>query len=180
MTMKRATLWVFACLVGLSVTGLPARAEGPAPELAILQPFIGTWKTVSGAVDGSDDFSDISKWEWILKGQVVRITHSVNDGAYAGESLIHWDGQQQKIIYRYVTTAGFYTDGEITAAEAGGIDVHEFVRGAAGGPSETLAHYEVTADGRLEAWSKFLVDGTWTEASTVTYEAAPDAGVTLP
>ncbi len=178
--MKRYCLYLVASLFAI-LSLLPAvRAADPAPELAMLQPFIGTWKTVSGAVDGAEGFSDVSKWEWILKGQVVRITHSVNDGAYAGESLIHWDGQQQKIIYRYVTTAGFYTDGEITAAGAGGIDVHEYVRGAASGPTETLAHYEVTADGRLEAWSKFLVDGTWTNPSTVTYEPAPGAEVKLP
>jgi len=178
--MKRFSLQIVTGIFAIMALLPAARAADPAPELAMLKPFIGTWKTVSGAVDGSEDFTDISKWEWILKGQVVRITHSVNDGAYAGESLIHWYGQQQKIIYRYVTTAGFYTDGEITAADAGGIDVREYVRGAASGPTETRAHYAVTADGRIEAWSKFLVDGKWTEANTVTYEAAPDVEVKLP
>lgn len=156
---------------------MPARAE-PLEELASLAPFIGTWKTVSGAVDGSDNFTDVSKWEWVLKGRVVRITHSVNDGAYAGESLIHWDGQQGKIIYRYVTTADFFTDGVITPT-ADGISVHEYVRGASSGPTETRSSYSIK-DGKIHAWSQFLTDGTWSEKSDVVYEPAPGAEVTLP
>ncbi|SDE68848.1 hypothetical protein [Kordiimonas lacus] len=180
MFMKRTTLWAIACLIGFSAVCLPARAGDPIPELVILKPFIGTWKTISDAPNEPNSFTDVAKWECILNGRVVRITHNVNDGAYAGESLIHWDGQQQKIIYRYVTTAGFYTDGVITPADDGGIDVHEYVRGATSGPTETLSHYEVKDDGRIHAWSKFLTGDAWTEPNTVIYEHAPEAQVNLP
>lgn len=146
----------------------------PIEQLAPLAPFTGkTWRTVDGSVDGSENFSDISKWEWILHGRVVRITHSVGGGSYAGESLIHWDDVQGKIIYRYVTTAGFYTDGVITPVE-GGIDVHEFIRGSKGGPTETLSGYRIE-NGQMHGWSKLLTDGVWSEANTFVYEEAPDA-----
>lgn len=155
-----------------------AKAAEPIDELAPLTPFIGTWRSVSGAVDGTDTFTDISKWEWILAGRVVRITHNVNDGDYAGESLIHWDGQQGKIIYRYVNTADFFTDGVITPTD-GGINVHEYVRGASSGPTETRSFYGIK-DGQIHAWSQFLTDGEWSEKSDVVYERAPMAQVNLP
>ncbi len=150
-----------------------ASAE-PIKELASLAPFTGkTWRTIDGSVDGSDNFVDTSKWEWILHGRVVRITHSIGDGSYAGESLIHWDDVQGKIIYRYVTTAGFYTDGVITPVE-NGIEVHEFVRGSKSGPTETLSAYRIE-DGRMHGWSKLLIGGVWGEANEFVYEETPDA-----
>ncbi len=158
----------------LACISLVARAAEPIPELAPLAPFAGkTWKSVSGSVDGGEDFTDISKWEWAMHGRVVRITHSVGGGSYGGESLIHWDAQQGKIIFRYVTTAGFYTDGVITPVE-GGIEVHEIVRGAKSGPSETRSAY-LMKDGEIHGWAQFRTDGTWGERSDFRYIEAPDA-----
>ena len=165
-------------LIALAIlfVNFSVKAAEPIKELQVLAPFIGTWKTVGGSVDGSQNFEDVSKWEWAMGGKIVKITHSVNKGAYFGESLIGWDAQQEKIVYRYVNNAGFYTDGVITPGE-NGIDIHEFVRGAKGGPTETMANYRIDADGTMKAWSKFKADGNWGEASNVTYERSPDAVV---
>jgi len=170
----RLFLFIMTTLIAAAGT----KAE-PIKELAALAPFTGkTWRSVSGSVDGSADFSDVSKWEWTLGGRVVRITHSVNQGAYAGESLIHWDDVKEKIIFRYVTTAGFYTDGVISATD-GGIEVHEIVGGAKSGPSETLSGYSVR-DGRLYTWAKIKANGEWSEISETVYEQAPGAEVVFP
>lgn len=151
------------------------QATDPIPELAPLVPFTGkTWR----AVGNDDGFEDVARWEWILKGRVMRITHVVGDGAYAGESVIHWDDVQEKIIYRYVTTAGFYTDGVITPVD-GGFDVHEYVRGAKSGPTETLSGYRIK-DGQMHTWAKLLTDGKWSEVSEYVYEEAPGIEVILP
>jgi len=165
----------FALTVSILLS-LTAKAAEPIPQLAPLAPFIGTWKTTSGSVDGSDKFEDVQKWEWAFSGKILKLTHSVNQGAYYGESLIGWDAQQQKIVYRYVNNAGFYTDGTITPIEDG-IEVHEYVRGALAGPSETLSGYKIDDEGRIQAWSKFKTNDKWGEASTVTYERAPSAVV---
>jgi len=157
----------------LAFAGLAAHAQEPIKELAALAPFTGkTWKSISGSVDGSEDFTDISKWEWAMHGRVVRITHSVGGGSYGGESLIHWDAQQEKIIFRYVTTAGFYTDGVITPIE-NGIEVHEFVRGAKSGPTETRSAYMIK-DGEMHGWAQIKANGEWGEASNFRYAEAPD------
>ncbi|WP_262689954.1 hypothetical protein [Kordiimonas aestuarii] len=161
-------------IVLLVLSGFSAVAGEPIKELAALSPFAGkTWRTASGSVDGSENATDISKWEWAMHGRAVRITHSVNGGSYAGESLIHWDGQQEKIIFRYVTTASFYTDGIITPVE-GGIEVHEFVRGAKSGPTETRSAY-MLKDGEMHGWAQLKTDGEWGEISEFRYEEAPDA-----
>ena len=136
----------------------------PLEQLKPLAPFIGIWTAASGTADSSDKFEDVAKWEWAFGGKVVRITHSVNKGAYAGESLIHWDDVEEKIIYRYVNTATFYTDGIITPQPDGSIQVHEFVRGSNTGPTESLSGYKVEND-ILVTWSKFKTDGKWGERS---------------
>lgn len=165
-------------LVGLSfiIFSIGATAAEPISALKPLAPFIGTWTSISGSVDGSEKFEDVAKWEWAFKGQVVRITHSVNQGAYAGESLIHWDDTAGKIIYRYVNTAGFYTDGTIIPKSDGSIDVHEYVRESKSGPTESLSNYRLE-NGQIKAWSKFKKDGEWAEPRHITYKATPDAAV---
>lgn len=152
------------------------KAAEPIPELKSLEPFIGTWKTVSGSADGSQNFEDVSKWEWAFGGKIVKITHSVNQGSYFGESLIGWDAQQGKIVYRYVNNAGFYTDGVITPT-SDGIEVHEYVRGANSGPSETLSGYKIDEQGNMVTWSKFKTDDKWGETNKSVYASSPDATV---
>ena len=34
---------------------------------------------------------DIQHWERALNGNAIKITHSVNNGEYGGESMIMWD-----------------------------------------------------------------------------------------
>lgn len=150
----------------------------PLEQMKSLTPFIGLWTTASGTADGSDKFEDVAKWEWAFGGKVVRITHSVNKGAYAGESLIHWDDAKEKIIYRYVNTATFYTDGIITPQPDGSIQVHEFVRGSKTGPTESLSGYKVEND-VLVTWSKFKTGGEWGERSDFSYNRTPNADVVI-
>ncbi|TNE67746.1 MAG: hypothetical protein EP335_00545 [Alphaproteobacteria bacterium] len=166
----------FAILLCFCFFGFSARAAEPAPELAPLAPFVGTtWKSVSGGFPGETDFHDISKWEWAMNGQVIRITHSINDGAYGGESLIHYDADQDRIIFRYVTTDGFYTDGVITLTDAG-FDAHEAIRSAKGGPTEAKSSYSIR-DGNMHATAQVLTDGKWSDSSETVYAASPDSVV---
>lgn len=163
--------------VTIFVSSFATKAIEPLKELSALAPFIGTWQTIGDSVDGSSDFEDISKWEWAFGGKIVKITHSVNKGAYYGESLIGWDAQQQKIIYRYVNNAGFFTDGIITPKENNAISVHEIVRGSRSGPSETLSEYWIDENGMLKAWSQLKTGDKWSEKNNVAYKPAPDAAV---
>lgn len=139
-------------------------------NLMILAPFIGTWKAEVG-----ENAFDVSNYAWILGGKAIRIMHSINDGDYGGEALLHWNTDKQAITFRYVTTASFYTEGTITPT-ANGFDAHEIVHGNMGGITKTRAGYTLK-DGEINVWSQFLKDGEWTEKSQATYIKAADAEV---
>ena len=164
---------LFLSLLLLSITPVYAQeaSQDTAHEnLAVLAPFIGTWK--ADFVDGA---SDVSTYRWILGGKAVRIMHSINDGDYGGETLLHWNTDKQAITYRYVTTASFYTEGAITPTDHG-FDAHEVVHGNMGGITETRAGYTMK-EGEFQVWSQFLKNGEWTEKTQSTYRKAPDAEV---
>jgi len=66
--------------------------SGLSEHLRPLGQFIGkTWRGKSPNADPDKPFEDVSRWERALNGQAVRILHSVNEGAYGGETLIVWD-----------------------------------------------------------------------------------------
>jgi len=155
------------CLISFT----PVYAQDVTDErLTVFTPFIGTWKA-----EFADGTHDVSNYEWILGGKAVRIMHSVSEGAYGGEALIHWNTEKEAITYRYVTTASFYTNGTITPTE-NGFDAHEIVHGNMGGISETRAGYTMKG-GEIHVWSQFLKDGEWAEKMQTTYIKAPGAEV---
>jgi len=163
---------IFIAIIIVVFTRFSAHASEPISEMRGLAPFTGTWEQVM--TDDAKSKPDVQVWEWAFGGKVVRIIHG--NGSYGGESLIHWDSQQEKIIFRYITNAGFYTDGIMTPAEHG-FDVHEHIRGAKSGPSEALSHYRITGGGNLHVKAKFKMNDVWGEPFTSTYKPAPDAVV---
>ncbi|UTW60130.1 hypothetical protein KFE96_07415 [Kordiimonas sp. SCSIO 12603] len=171
--------FIYSMLILLCVSA-NVRAAEPLEQLKGLIPFIGTWTSLSDTPDPRKRFIDVTRWEWAFGGKVVRIIHSVNDGAYAGESLIHWDNVDQQIIYRYVNNGGFYTDGVITERSYGSIIVHEYIRGTTeDGPTETRAGYSIR-NGQMYSWTQFKLRGVWGEKSEVIYERTPNATPKMP
>lgn len=163
--MKRFALMLCLLLI------VPAHAqEMNHDKLSVFAPFIGTWKA-----EFADGTNDVSNYAWILGGKALRIMHSINDGDYGGEALVHWNTDKEAITYRYVTTATFFTEGTITPTESG-FDAHEIVYGNMGGITETRAGYTVK-EGEIHVWSQFLKDGEWADKTQATYVKAPDAAV---
>ena len=167
--MKRYLLML--CLLSI----IPAHAQDAAQDtvhekLMIFASYIGTWKA-----EFADGTHDVSQYEWILGGKALRIMHSINDGDYGGEALVHWSTEKEVISYRYVTTASFYTEGTI-APTGDGFDAHEIVHGNMGGITETRSGYTMK-DGEIHVWSQFLKDGEWAEKMQATYIKTPDAKV---
>lgn len=149
----------------------PVYARDVANEkLQYLAPFIGTWKA-----EVAENTYDVSHYDWVLGGKALRIMHSINDGAYGGEAILHWDEEKQAIIFHYVTTSTFYTEGTISPTETG-FDAHEIVHGNMDGIVETRSGYEMK-DGEIHVWSQLLKNGEWTEKETAIYSKAPDAEV---
>ena len=161
----------------LLLASATATAAEPIAELKALAPYIGTWTSIQKP-DDCEKFVDVQKWEWAFRGQVIRLTHSVNGGEYAGESLIHWDATAKNIIYRYVNTSNFYTDGIITILKDGSLEVRENIFSSNKMGRQSHSGYRIE-DGKMHSWSKFLTEGTWGEADHYTYNNTPDAVIML-
>ena len=87
-------------------------------HLKPLENYIG--KTFKGEFSNStpeNPVFDVQHWERILNGQGIRITHSVNNGEYGGESIIMWDKELKSLKSWYYTTAGFYTQATVEIEE---------------------------------------------------------------
>ncbi|MFZ5518192.1 MAG: hypothetical protein ACOY90_16270 [Candidatus Zhuqueibacterota bacterium] len=138
-------------------------------HLKPLLPFIGkTWKGEFANSTPEKPMIDVQSWELILNGQAIRIMHSVNDGAYGGESIIVWDAQKESLVYFYFTTAGFYTQGTFSFDGEKYIS-HEFVTGNAQGITEVKGIGEILADGRMRSSSQYLQQGAWVDGHTIHY-----------
>lgn len=160
----------FACLLMMACG--PASAE-PIDQLAPLKPFVGkTWQADLDPTDG--EAIDIARWEWAMNGKAIRILHSVNNGAYGGETLIHFDAEANQIVYRYVTTAAFYTEGTITVTEDG-FTAEATVIGLPGTHRTEATHRLV--NGNMEVSTRIIKDSDAGSISKAIYVNTPDAVV---
>ena len=163
----------------LLVTSAHAEEAGKlAEQLEPLRPFLGkTWKGEFASSTPEKPLADVMRWERALNGQAVRVLHSINDGAYGGETIFRWDETQQKLTYHYFTTAGFMTVGTATF-EGSKLSTHEVVSGAtAGGVTEVRGTSELKPDGTFHIKTEHLKDGQWTLGREMTYHVAPEAKV---
>lgn len=168
-----------ACLAAaLPLAALGDATNAPQPSLEShlepLRPLLG--KTFKGAFKESTPekpLVDVSCWERALNGKVVRMTHSLNEGFYGGETIIRWDKLKGSVVYDYYTTAGFTTSGTMEFNE-GRIITHEIVSGSTN-VSEVRGTSEILPGDRLHVKTEYGHEGKWTPGRDVTYEAAPGA-----
>jgi hypothetical protein len=148
-----------------------------AEPLKPFAPLLGkTWKGEFKNSTPEKPMFDVSRWERALNGQAIRVLHSVNDGAYGGETLIVWDAKKKTLAYWYFTTAGFRTEGTMKH-EDGQFIAHEIIAGAAGGVTEVKSTSKILPDGRLQVRAEYLKEGKWDLGREVLYRVAPEAKV---
>lgn len=169
-------------ILALAVVGVVSllAAEAPtklAKELEPLRPLLGkTWKgAMEPGSDGQPTY-DVARWERALNGQAVRLLHSVNQGAYGGETIFIWNRKTKQVEYRYYTTAGFFTEGVATLAD-GKIQTTEQVTGESTGITQVKGTSELLSDGRLQVKTQYLRDGKWEDGRNTIYVEAPGAEV---
>src|SRR5262252_10012095 len=84
--------------ISLTLASSMAAADQPGldPHLEPLRPWLEkTFKSESKDPKSDKSTADVSHWERALNGKAVRITHSLNDGAYGGEVIVRWDEEKQ-------------------------------------------------------------------------------------
>jgi hypothetical protein len=166
-----------ALLVGVAGFAIGGEDEKLAEPLKPFAPFVGkTWQGEFAKSTPEKPLFDVARWERALNGNAVRVLHSVNDGAYGGETMIVWDAKKKSVAYWYFTTAGFRTEGTMKF-ENGQWIAHELVAGAAGGVTEVKSTSRILPDGRLHVKAEYLKDGKWDLGREVHYKLAPDAKV---
>lgn len=164
-------------LSALVVSCLGAEPDNLIPQLEPLRPFVGhTWKGHFPRSTPDKPVFDIARWERALNGQAVKITHSVNNGAYGGETTITWNSQEQKVQYYYFTTAGFMTKGTMKF-EQGKVLCEEEVIPALNGLTKIKAVMQLVDGKKMHVKSEHWKDGAWTPGHEITYEQAPGAQV---
>lgn len=148
-----------------------------APQLEPLRPFIGkTWQGHFPRSTPEKPVYDISRWERALNGQAVRITHSVNNGAYGGETIITWNPTTSNIQYYYFTTASFMTKGTMSVEKDKLVCEEEPVP-PFNGITKIKAVIQLVDGKKLHVKSEHFKEGSWTPGHEITYEEAPDAKV---
>ena len=118
-------------------------------HLKPIQTYIG--KTFKGEFANSTPENptyDIQHWERALNGNAIKITHSVNNGEYGGESMIMWDAKLGSLVSWYFTTAGFYTKATVII-EDGKLVSHENVTGNENGITEVKSIMQLLSNGQL-------------------------------
>jgi len=143
------------------------------------RPFLE--KTYKGTFKGSKPEKptvDVQRWERALNGQAVRVTHSINDGIYGGETLFVWDEKKKSVVYYYFTTEEYMTTGTISFSNTNWV-AHETVAGDSGGVTEVRSTCELLPDGGLHVKAEYLKNGEWAPGHEVTYHEDPAAKVTF-
>ena len=70
------------------------------PHLEPLRPLLDkTWKGTFKDSKPEKPTVDVMHWERALNGKAVRVLHSINEGIYAGETIIMWDENKQSVTY---------------------------------------------------------------------------------
>ena len=146
-------------------------------HLEPLRPLLGkTWKGVFNGSKPEKPTVDVARWERALNGQAVRLLHSINQGAYGGETLFLWNEKSKAVEYFYFTTAGFMTTGTMEVKN-GKIETRETVKGEAGGVTEVRGTSEILAGGKFHVKAEYLKNGEWSLGHEVTYEEDPTSQV---
>lgn len=135
-----------------------------------------TWRGTFSTSTPERPMQDVLKVERALNGQALRLTHSVNEGEYGGETIVMWDRGASRLVYYYFTTAGFYTSGTIEPTDDGYRSA-ESVTGSQVGITRVEATTTRVDEDHFRVTSRYLKDGEWVEGHQVSYQAAQEAEV---
>lgn len=177
--MNLPTKLAAALAISFAFTTLLRGADAPSldPHLEPFRPLLGkTWRGEFKNSTPEKPRYDIARWERALNGKAVRVLHSVNDGAYGGESIIQWNKEKEQLVYHYFTTGGFNTTGTMVHKDGKIVGV-EKVTGDANGVTEVRSTTELRPDGTLLSKAEYLKNGAPSGGREILYKEDPKAEV---
>jgi hypothetical protein len=169
------TLSVVATNAGEAPTSLDKQLEP-------FRPLLKTWKGEFQGGKNPNPMVDVSKFERAMNGKAIRVLHSVNDGMYAGETIIMWDAEAKEIRSYYFTTSGDRTEGSISFGADGTLTSMEIVKGpepkeGSDPVTKVRATTKILPDGRMHVKSEYLKKAGWQPGHEIIYKEAPGAEV---
>ena len=171
--------YLFICVVltfGLLISQ-DNKMSNLSEHLKPFEPYIGkTFKGEFATSTEENPIFDVSHWERILNGMAIKITHSVNDGEYGGESIITWDTKKNSLVSSYFTTAGFTTNALMHFEDDKLISIEE-VTGNQSGITKVKATIKLLPNGDLHNSSKYFMNNQWVDGHTIYYKEDPKAKV---
>jgi hypothetical protein len=163
-------------ILGFIASAAAQQATNFSKALEPFRPFLKTWKGhFKNSTPEKPNF-DVQRWERALNGRGVRILHSVNNGAYGGESMIVVNPKTAALEFYYFTTAGFYTRGTIEF-EGDKMITHEEVTGNDDGITKVKGTTELLPGGKMRVLTQYFKKGAWETGRDMTYEESPSAEV---
>lgn len=170
--MRHFVNWLL--LAGFSwTTALAAQSLPLDAELAVFEPLLATPWRADLAQPGQRNKIDISLWQRALNGHAIKITHSVDNGSYGGETMLFYDKKQKSLVYYYFTTGGFYTHGTMQYdAKTGEFSALEAVENNADGITHVRSISRLRA-GTLTVTSEYKKNGQWQQGHSAVYHPAP-------
>lgn len=168
--MKSLSILLIMCLSSFSALS-SMEDKTLVKELALFQPYLGTWESEFPPAKDGSKVVDVSLWQRALNGKALRTLHSINDGVYGGESLIFWDKKKQKLVFYYFTTADFMTSGEIEILSDNSFAAYEDVSGdsAMSQGISKVKSVSTLSKKQLTVETSYLKNGQWTEPKARVY-----------
>tara|TARA_B100000809_G_scaffold64481_1_gene61161 strand:- start:79 stop:603 length:525 start_codon:yes stop_codon:yes gene_type:complete len=146
-------------------------------NLKVFEPYIG--KTYKGEFSESTPEKpvfDVQYWERILNGNGIKITHSVNDGEYGGESIIMWDLKSKSLQSWYFTTAGFYIEATVTFEDKKVVSI-EKVTGNQNGITKIKSIVQLLPNGEMHSKAQYFQEDKWIDGHEIYYKEDHEAKI---
>lgn len=138
-------------------------------ELMPFAPYVGKrWRGEFSNSTPEKPAVDVSSWQVALQGQAIRITHSLNEGEYEGETFIVFNGDNQQLEFFYFTTAGFYTKGR-AEFDGNSFVSYETVTGNDSGITEVKAEVTLEDEKTMVHQAHYLKQGKWVKGHSARY-----------
>ena len=146
-------------------------------HLEAFEPYIGkTYKGEFAESTPENPVFDVQYWERILNGNGIKITHSVNDGEYGGESIIMWDLKSKSLQSWYFTTAGFYPEATVTFEDKKVVSI-EKVTGNQNGITKVKSIVQLLPNGEMHTKAQYLQNGKWIDGHDIYYKESPEVKI---